>query len=454
MKKSVLLLAAVFITAYVLFNILQDHTTNLSNAGESPNEKALAVIKDNGCMHCHSVSSEKPFYTSFPPVSYDVNNGIKAFNIDPAVEKLERGEPVSEAVLARIEFAVYHHRMPLTQYKAMHWGSAINDQEKTILLDWVKEARANDYGKNLAAESMKNEPVRPISNHFVLDSSIVALGYSLYHDKRLSANNTVSCATCHDLNKGGVDGLVVSKGIHNQDGGINAPTVFNSAFNIAQFWDGRAADLQEQAAGPPLDEKEMGNKNFDEIVNKLMQDDSLKAVFESLYNEGITKQTITHAIAEFEKTLITPNAPFDQYLMGEEQAITDTQKQGYVAFKNAGCASCHVGEAMGGQSFEFVGLNDDYYDDRGTDITPADHGRYKFTKEDHDKFLQKVPTLRNVALTAPYFHDASAETLKDAVVMMNKYQSDSRLSDEEIDLVVDFLSSLTGEYNGKPLNQL
>ncbi len=451
MKKILLSLVGIAIAIYVLANLFEDHSSNLENAGDKKHQKVFAVLKDNDCLSCHSVESDKPFYSAIPPVSNDIKNGIAAMNLDNCIKKFENGEPVSEAVLARIEFTTTNQFMPPVQYSMMHWGSSLNENEKEIILEWATRSRKTDYGKNLAVESMQNEPVRPISNYFKTDPAKVALGFDLYHDTRISADNTVSCATCHDLAKGGVDRLPVSKGIKNQDGPINAPTVFNSAYNVAQFWDGRAADLQAQAAGPPMDAKEMGNASFDDIVARLKSDTALKARFDEIYKEGITENSITDAIAEFEKTLITPNCSFDKYLMGDENAITENQLKGYRSFKQAGCAACHVGEAMGGQSFEYMGLFDDYYADRGSEITPADQGRFKFTKNEHDMYKQKVPLLRNITLTPPYMHDASAETLEEAVEIMNNYQVKTKLSKEEIALVVDFLSTLTGEYNNKKL---
>jgi len=437
------------------YNVISNHTSHQKKAGESKHEKALAVLKDNSCNSCHSQSAEEPFYGAVPGigtmVKQDILKGTRSLGLDDTFDKMEKGEPVSEVVLTKIEHAIQNNTMPVTQYKVLHWGSAINDKEKQVILDWAADSRATDYGKNLAAQALQNEPIRPIAKEFVVDSAKVALGFDLYFDTRLSANNTISCATCHDLDKGGTDQLPVSLGIHDQKGPINSPTVYNSAYFLAQFWDGRAIDLQEQAAGPPMDPKEMGNTSFDDIVNRLSEDEKLKARFEDLYTEGVTKNSITHAIAEFEKTLNTPNSPFDKYLMGDENAITENQKRGYEAFKRVGCATCHAGEAMGGQSFEYVGLYADYYVDRGTEVTPADQGRAKFTSNEKDMYYQKVPTLRNIALTPPFMHDASSETLIEAVEMMNHYQVKEKLSPDEIINVDDFLSTLNGEYNGKPL---
>ena len=273
----------------------------------------------------------------------------------------------------------------------------------------------------------------------------------MFHDTRISADNTISCATCHDLKRGGTDNLPVSIGIGNQRGPVNSPTVYNSAYNIAQFWDGRAHDLQAQAAGPPLASNEMGNLSFDDIVANLKKDSDLEKRFTDLYAEGITQNSITDAIAEFEKTLTTPNSPFDKYLMGDDEAITKNQKEGYEAFKRVGCTNCHNGEAIGGLSYEYVGVFGDYFKNRKSEVTNVDRGRANFTNNENDLHYIKVPTLRNINLTFPYFHDASAPTVKDAVVMMNTYQVKEKLSDKEIDQVVDFMNTLTGEYNSQSL---
>lgn len=453
--KTIIAIVILLLVAFVLANLFSDYSYYQEKAGNSKREQALAVLKDNDCLNCHSATVEKPFYASFPIISSAVENhmllGRRHIDLAKAFSNMKKGEPVSEVVLAKIEHSINNNSMPISEYKMMHWGSAINDKEKQIVLDWIKEARANDYGNNISTEKFINESIRPIAKDFKVNKGKVELGLYLFHDTRLSADNTISCASCHSLGKGGTDNLPASVGIDNQIGGINSPTVFNAVYNLAQFWDGRAEDLQAQAAGPPLNPIEMGHESFEDIVISLSKDTFIKGLFDSIYDEGITENSITDAIAEFEKTLTTPNSPFDEYLMGDENAITENQKKGYAAFKRVGCATCHSGEAMGGTSFEYVGLYGDYYAGREAEITDADFGRYNFTKDELDKFFQKVPTLRNIELTFPYLHDANAKTLKEAVVMMNKYQVKEKLSAEEIDQVVDFLSTLTGEYNGRSL---
>lgn len=269
------------------------------------------------------------------------------------------------------------------------------------------------------------------------------MGFRLYHDPRLSGDDSIACAHCHQLSAGGVDGRKTSLGVDDQVGPINAPTVFNAAFNIAQFWDGRAATLQDQAGGPPLNPIEMSSKSWDEIIAKLDKDQAFKQAFLKVYPQGFSGKTITNAIAEFERTLITPNAPFDRYLRGDASALTAQQKHGYQLFKDNRCATCHAGVSMGGESYEPLGLMADYPFGK---LTSADIGRMNVTQDLRDRLRQKVPTLRNVELTAPYFHRGDVKTLDEAVKLMLKYQVGVTLPQKDVDDIVAFLKSLNGVY--------
>jgi len=277
------------------------------------------------------------------------------------------------------------------------------------------------------------------------------LGFKLYHDPRLSVDNTVSCASCHGLNTAGVDNKQYSEGVEGKLGGVNAPTVFNAVYNFVQFWDGRAATLAEQAAGPPVNPVEMASPNFDAIVAKLNKDRKFVREFKAVYPEGINQATITDAIEHFERTLITPNSRFDKYLRGDDTAITAEELQGYELFKKYNCATCHVGKNLGGESYELMGLRKHYFADRGLALTEEDNGRFKQTGVERDRHRFKVPGLRNVALTWPYYHDGTRTSLKEAVCAMGTYQSGVELTDEEEDLIVAFLNTLTGEYKGQLL---
>jgi cytochrome c peroxidase len=300
-----------------------------------------------------------------------------------------------------------------------------------------------------SARAQGNEPIQPIPPAPRLDARRVALGERLFFDKRLSKDDSVACASCHDLSRGGVDGRRVSVGIGGALGGINAPTVFNSSLNFRQFWNGRAASLEEQAGGPIQDAKEMGS-TWADVLPKLRQDSAMVDAFDAAYPDGLQPHNIRDAIATFERTLTTPNSRMDRYLKGDKTALSAEELRGYGLFKSYGCVACHQGVNVGGNMFQAFGVMGDYFGKRGNP-TPADIGRYAVTKDDADRHVFKVPSLRNVALTAPYFHDGSAATLSDAVDVMFQYQLGRSASREDKDLIVKFLHTLTGEYRGKPL---
>jgi cytochrome c peroxidase len=287
------------------------------------------------------------------------------------------------------------------------------------------------------------EPIVPLPESVDVNMDKVILGRSLYHDTVLSGDGSISCATCHMLDHGGAEPRKTSTGIRGQKGPINSPTVLNSAYNFLQFWDGRAKDLQEQAEGPVANPIEMG-ADWDEAVAKIKKNGQYAAAFDKLYPDGVTKDNVTDAIAEYEKSLITPSR-FDKYLRGDESAITEAEKKGYQTFKEVGCTTCHAGINVGGAMFQKLGLVKDYFADRGTPLTEADNGRFNVTKNPAEKHFFKVPTLRNVELTAPYLHDGSRETLEETVALMARYQLGRELTKEQIDDIVAFLKSLTGE---------
>lgn len=293
------------------------------------------------------------------------------------------------------------------------------------------------------AVAAANEPVAPIPLAIDLDRQKVALGEKLFRDPLLSRDGTVSCASCHLLSLGGTDRLPQSIGIDGLKGEVNAPTVFNSVFNFRQFWDGRAETLEEQIDGPIHDDREMAS-NWPDIVAKLKADRSYRQQFHQIYSEGITPDSIRNAISTYESSLITPNSRFDRFLRGDEKALSVTEKEGYQHFQAYGCISCHQGVNLGGNMFQSFGIFGDYFADRG-DIQKADLGRYNVTQKESDRYVFKVPGLRNVAQTSPYFHDGSTDSLAEAVKIMGRYQLGRSLKPKEIDKIVQFLNTLTGE---------
>lgn len=282
-------------------------------------------------------------------------------------------------------------------------------------------------------------PLRPIRG---LVPERVALGRALFHDTRLSRDQTLSCASCHDLEHGGVDGRRVSLGVNGAVGSINAPSVLNSGFSIAQFWDGRAATLEDQVAGPIHNPIEMAS-NWAQVLERLGEDVSLAAAFDRAYpGQGLAPLTIADAIAVFERSLVTLDSRFDRYLKGEKQVLTPLELLGYRYFRQLGCISCHQGILIGGNMYQKFGVMDDYFASRP--VTDVDLGRYNVTRQDEDRHVFKVPSLRNVTLTAPYFHDGSAATLEQAVTIMGRYQLGRELREQQVAAIVAFLGTLEG----------
>ncbi len=421
----------------------------------SDDEKMEAIISSSGCMDCHSANPELPFYASFPLagdlVQEDIAKGYKFFDMTAMLNALKNGEHISEADLAKVEKVLMKGSMPPSKYYLVHWGSVINDTEKEMALTWIKNYRAKHYPNPLAAPQFANETVRPIPDSVEVHHAKAHLGEILFHDVRMSSDNTISCASCHALNTGGVDNKQYSVGVYDQTGGVNAPTVYNAYFNFVQFWDGRAVTLADQAAGPPLNPIEMGNNSFDEICKKLSADVQFNKAFTAVYPDGINEKNITNAIEEYEKTLLTPNSRFDKFLKGDSTALTENEIKGYELFKEYSCATCHVGENLGGKSYELMGVHMNYFEKRDMELTDEDRGRHKQTSAERDMHRFKVPGLRNIALTAPYFPDGTQKTIEDAVQAMGEHESGVTLTADENAQITAFLRSLTGEYKGQLL---
>ncbi len=428
---------------------------NRSPSADLPlNQQVAEIFDEGGCLLCHSADPDLPFYAKMPVagkiVMKDVDSGYRAFDIEPFLEALAVNGEMNPVDLAKIEKVVLDDRMPMAKYYLMHWGSSLTSAKREIVLNWVAAERIAMYDDDLPADRAA-EPVRPIDLEVEYDPHKAALGYELFHDTRLSADNTVSCASCHGLETAGVDNHQYSHGVNDLLGGVNAPTVYNAVYNFVQFWDGRAATLADQAAGPPLNPVEMASSSFDEIVAKLQADKSFRKAFEAVYPDGLNQANITDAIEEFERTLITPDSRFDKWLRGDDSALTADELKGYELFKEFNCATCHAGQNLGGHSYELMGLRRHYFADRGLELTHEDNGRFKETQDERDRHRFKVPGLRNVEHTWPYYHDGTRETLEEAVRDMGIYQSGVELTDGQVASIVSFLKTLTGEYQGKPL---
>jgi cytochrome c peroxidase len=287
-----------------------------------------------------------------------------------------------------------------------------------------------------------DEPLRPLPQDLKFDPDKVALGARLFQDRRFARDGSVSCASCHDLANGGADARPRSVGAGGAVGAVNAPTVYNSGLNFRQQWSGGASTLEDIVDRVVKSPKVFDTK-WEDVLARLGTDAALVEGFRRSYPDGLTAKNVMDSLAVYQRTLITPSR-FDRYLRGDADAITADEKSGYDRFKNYGCVACHQGVNVGGNMFQVFGAMDDYFKNRGA-VTPGDLGRFNVTKRDADKHVFKVPSLRNVALTAPYFHDASAASLEEAVEVMFRYQLGRTAPREDKALIVKFLKSLTGE---------
>lgn len=294
-------------------------------------------------------------------------------------------------------------------------------------------------GSTAIVAAASDEPIQPIAPAVVAKPALVELGKKLYFDPRLSKSGFISCNSCHNLSMGGTDNLPTSIGDRWQQGPINAPTVLNSSMNIAQFWDGRAKDLKAQAGGPVANPGEMASSH-DLAVEVLRSIPAYRTEFEAAFGSpGVDIDRVTTAIAAFEATLVTPNSRFDKWLVGDKTAITEQEARGYALFKDSGCVACHNGPAVGGGSFQKMGVMEPYK------TASKAIGLAGVTGKDADRLYFKVPTLRNVELTYPYFHDGAAKTLAAAVETMGRLQLGRTFTPQENADIVAFLKTLTGD---------
>lgn len=415
-------------------------------ARQHPDFGDAAAILQSHCLDCHGRTARKPLYGWLPVarglIERDAATASRYFDMDAELVT-SNGTTFAMPALAKIEYVLEQDTMPPTRYVAMHWNLGFDANERYLVHEWIRSTRQAQDPVDGVRIDFKAHALQPLPRSLELDHEKVALGDALFHDVRLSKDNTLSCASCHALDKGGTDQERVSTGVGDAKGPINAPTVYNAVFNFRQFWDGRAADLQEQAGGPVTNPKEMG-ATWEGVVERLSADDAFVARFRATYPEGLSQETITDAIAEFEKSLVTTHNRFDAYLYGDDTALSADELAGLALFRENACANCHNGRNLGGLSYERMGRRADYFADRGH-TTEVDLGRFNQTNAERDRFAFKVPTLRNVELTFPYFHDGTRQTLEMAVSDMARYQGYRDFSAKETAQVVAFLKTLTGE---------
>jgi cytochrome c peroxidase len=297
--------------------------------------------------------------------------------------------------------------------------------------------------------AFREEPITPVPRAVALDADKVRLGEMLFHDVRLSRGDVLACASCHLLAEGGDDNRARSPGVDGELLNFNAPTVFNAALSFRLNWRGNFRTLEEQIEAVLLDPHLM-NTSWEELLPKLRADEAYRESFAAVYGNGPEPAHVLDALATFERSLLTPDARFDRYLRGERNALETEEEQGYELFKAYGCVACHQGVNVGGNLFQKFGIFHDPFAHRGR-VSEADLGRLAITGKEADRYVFRVPSLRNVGVTAPYFHDGRAASLEEAVEAMGRSQLGRSLTEQEIDLIVAFLRTLTGEYQGRPL---
>ena len=298
----------------------------------------------------------------------------------------------------------------------------------------------------LASSRDRSEPLAPVPLGVELDAGVVALGERLFHDARLSGRNDRACATCHQLSAGGVDGRPRAQLANGALHHYNTPTLFNVDLNFRYLWTGTVRKLETLIERVLLHPDIMQN-TWPDLLAELQADAAYAKAFNALSPKGVTREQVLAALTSYVKSLRTPNARFDRFLRGQREALSAAEQQGYVLFKSYGCAACHQGVNIGGNLFQKFGI---FIQDEHP-ASNAGHGRFDVTGEARDRDVFRVPSLRNVALTAPYFHDGRARTLQDAVGTMAQRQLGRTLAPNDIDLIVGFLHTLTGEYRGQPL---
>jgi cytochrome c peroxidase len=313
----------------------------------------------------------------------------------------------------------------------------------------VLHAHATIGSRDRATMRLGEEPITPVPRAAALDADKVRLGERLFHDVRLSHGDVVACASCHLLAEGGDDNQPRSPGSHGELLNFNSPTVFNAALSFRVNWRGNFPSLEAQNEAVLLDPRLM-NTSWEELLPKLRADEAYREAFAAVYGGDPAPAHVLNALVTFQRSLITPDARFDRYLRGEKGAITPEEERGYQLFKDYGCVACHQGVNVGGNLFQRFGIFHDPF--AQLPIRTADLGRFTITGKADDRFVFRVPSLRNVAVTAPYFHDGRAQTLDQAIREMARSQLGRVLTERETALIAGFLRTLTGEYQGRPLS--
>ncbi len=330
-----------------------------------------------------------------------------------------------------------------------HDGSSHRSLEEGDASSGPGADRPSERARRLQCALERSEPLCPLSSLGAVNEAQAALGEKLFQERALSGDRRVACSDCHLQEHGLADERPLSRAPGRHASAVNSPTLYNAVYSYRITW-GARYDSLESHLDALIENPQIMASSWERASRQLEEQSGYRERFESAFPEGLTPATVRSALLEYERSLVTPNAPFDRYLLGDEEAISDEAKRGYSLFKAYGCASCHQGCGVGGNMLERLGILGDYFADRGGE-RPGDEGLFARTGNERDRHVFRVPSLRNVALTAPYFHDGSVGTLEEAIDLMARYQLGRRPGSEENHAIAEFLKTLTGRYRGRPI---
>lgn len=466
-KKTAFAIAAPLLLLAAAATLLPDFL-NSRNIPDDPVPLRQACLSQlyNKCAECHVYTDNEPDIKNFDALLKQQNENRQATLLEAdidqrALRQLDLAELGTDprtngtprkpnlGKLEKLNEVFTYKKMPPDEYRITHWGSSLTEEDINLIQQWT-EAERKAYLRQWGMEEYAHLPIQPLPQQINVHPQKAALGKLLFADKRISGNDSVACSKCHIMASGGTDNQAFSKGATGRPLWINTPTLFNTAFHARMYWEGLVETLKDHAISEPLDPESLNGGSWKHIISKLSRDEALVKQFKTIYPEGMTAENISDSLAEYEKSLITPNSKFDKFLRGNTSALNETEKAGYDLFRKYRCLSCHAGPAMGGHSFEYIDLKDDYFKTRN--MNRGDIGYAQFTKKARDLKRFKTPTLRNIELTAPYMHDASCSHLEDAVRIMLQYSVGVKnIANREEYLLTQFLKTLTGEWEGKPL---
>lgn len=454
--KCLLISSTALVSLYIISNHILESNSQWSELNESINFKNIKSIDDlstvktiisKGCRKCHSPITRKAINNNYPllhdVVGREITTGIKSFQIEPLIVSVTNNSPLPNSYLNRLESVIIDGSMPPLTFEVLHPSSIITAKEKTQLLNWINSKKQQNRNGYFLRQDVKNDGLLPNLENKPLSSDKVKLGSLLFNDKQLSKNSTFACSSCHDTQYGNITLKTDYLGQDVDRSTINSPTVFNSVFKHYTFWnitERKARHALEAYAFSPYSR---GNSSIKNVEKKISKNSRLSGLFRTVYEGNITTDNIYNSILQFDCSVRKKVSRFDRFLTSDKTALTPEEKEGYQLFKKYKCHTCHAGSRIGEETAEVMGLKKEYFHNRDKEISQVDLGLYTVTGKEYDKYRFKVPSLRNIELTAPYFHDGNVKTLEQAVYEMAEYQVGVSLSHKEVQAITYYLKSLT-----------